>query len=81
MQGGGGIEYLATPRIGVKLFAEYNFLFTDELDGFEFGGADDAYWRMGFGVNLYFGRHGKSKKIADKRELIVRNSKIAKVQH
>ena len=65
VQGGGGVEFLATPRIGVKLFAEYNYLFTDELDGLEFGAADDVYWRMGFGLNLYFGRRGKSRKFDD----------------
>ena len=73
VQGGGGLELLVTGAIGIKLFAEYNYLFTDELDGKISGEADDVYWRMAFGVNFYFGKRSSRRKI-DKNVLTVINS-------
>ena len=61
VQGGVGIEYLATQRIGIKLFADYNNVFSDTLDGLEAGDSDDVYWRMGLGLNFYFGKQLQSK--------------------
>ncbi len=59
IQGGAGIEYLVLPKLGLKLYADYNHVFDDELDGRVFGDSDDIYWRMGLGVNLYFGQFSK----------------------
>jgi len=73
VQGGGGFELLVTASVGLKLFAEYNYMFTDELDGKISGDANDVYWRGGFGVNFYFGKRGKHKK-SKKNEPTVINS-------
>lgn len=64
VQGGAGFEIMAYQSIGIKLFAEYNYMFTDELDGRVFGNSDDAFWRMAIGLNFYFGKrsHKKIKK-------------------
>ena len=59
-QGGGGIEIMVAERFGLKIMADYNYVLSDELDGKVFGASDDTYWRILFGVNLYFG--GKNKK-------------------
>lgn len=64
MQVGGGIEYLFTESIGIKLFGDYNSVFSDNLDGKEFGESDDTYWRVGLGLNIYFGKRLTNNKMA-----------------
>ena len=61
-QFGLGIEYIVTDGVGIKLFTDYNYVFSDLVDGKEFGGSDDAYWRIGFGINYYFGNSKKKKE-------------------
>jgi hypothetical protein len=76
VQAGGGFEFLVTASVGIKLFAEYNYLFTDELDGKISGDADDAYWRAGFGMNFYFGRRGKHKKLKKNESTVINSNPI-----
>ncbi|MBT8271237.1 MAG: Curli production assembly/transport component CsgG, partial [Bacteroidia bacterium] len=76
VQGGGGVEYLVLPQLGIKLFAEYNHIFDDELDGLEFGATDDIYWRMAFGLNWYFGRHDRSKKLSSDQPTVIESNPI-----
>jgi len=73
IQGGAGFEILVRPSVGIKLFAEYNMVFTDELDGKIYGEADDAFWRAAVGFNFYFGKRGK-KRAVNKNEPTVINS-------
>ncbi|WP_239021944.1 Curli production assembly/transport component CsgG [Pontimicrobium aquaticum] len=72
-QGGAGFEVLISPSVGVKLFAEYNMMFTDELDGRIYGASDDAFWRAAIGLNFYFGKRGKRRNV-NKNEPTVINS-------
>ena len=60
IQGGLGIEYIVYEGVGMTLYADYNSVFSDEVDGKVYGDSDDAYWRMAIGLNFYFG--GKKKK-------------------
>ena len=76
VQGGGGLEYLLTERIGLKLFAEYNQVFSDEVDGRIFGETDDVYWRMGLGLNVYFGKFGRTNKISGKVPTVIEKNPI-----
>ena len=50
-----GIEYLLDQKIGVRLFAENNLLFTDKIDNKVYGNRDDAYLKFGVGINFYIG--------------------------
>ena len=59
---GGGLEYLPTKNIGIKIFAEQNMLFTDDLEGLEQGKWNDFYWRIGLGINFYLGKPFNSVK-------------------
>ncbi len=61
-QGGVGVEVLPKGKVGFKLFAEFNQVFSDELDGKISGKANDGYLRVAFGVNFYFGEVNKRKK-------------------
>lgn len=63
VQGGIGIEYMVTHGISLKLYSDYNYVSSDTLDGIEAGAADDVYWRVAFGTNIYFGGKDKKSKV------------------
>lgn len=60
-QVGVGVEYLVLEGFGIKLFSDYNYVFSDLVEGKEYGDTDDVYWRIGFGFNYYFGYTKKNK--------------------
>lgn len=76
IQVGAGLEYLITERIGVKLFGDYNYLFSDKLEGVIFGESDDAYWRIGLGLNIYFGQFLKLNRIANKIPTVIESNPV-----
>jgi curli biogenesis system outer membrane secretion channel CsgG len=53
-QYGAGLEYLVAKNIGLKLYAEHNLNFSDNLDYIVSGIRNDYYWRFGFGLTYYF---------------------------
>ena len=59
---GFGLEYIIQENLGLKLFADYNYVFSDLVDGRDFGSSNDTYWRIGFGINYYFGDSKKKKE-------------------
>ncbi len=75
-QGGGGVEYIVSDGFGLKLFADYNYVMSDELDGLVAGNSDDTYVRIGLGVNYYFGGHKKKIKIDKNEPTIINSSQI-----
>tara|TARA_R110002124_G_scaffold287089_1_gene470228 strand:+ start:2937 stop:4349 length:1413 start_codon:yes stop_codon:yes gene_type:complete len=59
MQYGGGVEYDISQKWGVKVFAEHDILFTDDIDQQVQGTRDDFYFNFGFGLNYYFNMNGR----------------------
>lgn len=56
LQYGAGLEYLVSDKIGLKLFAEQNINFSDNVDYIKAGTRDDYYYKFGFGLTYYFGK-------------------------
>lgn len=75
-QGGGGIEYILTDGIGLKLYTDYNYVLSDELDGLIAGGSDDTYFRIALGMNYYFGGAKKKQKILENQPTIIKSNQI-----
>jgi hypothetical protein len=75
-QGALGIEYIIANGLGIKLFGEYNYMFSDELDGLIVGGTDDTFFRIGFGVNLYFGGGKKKQKRLSKIDTVIQSNLV-----
>jgi curli production assembly/transport component CsgG len=73
MQVGLGLEYMLADKIGLKLYSDYNYVYSDELDGKISGAADDIYWRMAVGLNFYFGG-SKGKVKTDTNQPTIINS-------
>ncbi len=46
-QDGVEIECVPIEGIGIKLYTDYNYVMSDELDGLIAGGSDDTYFRIG----------------------------------
>lgn len=49
-----GIEYLVSDSIGLRLYADRNFMSSDTLEGIEAGAGNDAFYKLGIGANFYF---------------------------
>lgn len=59
LQYGLGLEYLASDRIGIKVFAEQNINFSDNVDYIKAGTRDDFYYKFGLGLTYYFAKKKK----------------------
>lgn len=75
-QGGLGFEFIFREGIGIKLFGEYNYMLTDELDGFIEGETDDLLFRMGLGLNIYFGGQKKKEALRRKMKTVINSNLI-----
>jgi len=53
-QFGLGIQYFVSPRVSLKMYAEQNIVFSDNLDRIVQGKRDDFYYNFGVGLNYYF---------------------------
>ena len=53
-QVGAGVMYFLSQRWGIKAFAEYDFVFSDDVDYLINGTRDDHYYNFGMGINYYF---------------------------
>lgn len=58
-QFGGGLEFLFTKKMGIRVFGEQNITFTDKIDYTVAGKLNDNYWRAGLGLIYYFGKKQK----------------------
>ena len=76
VQVGGGIEYLFTDNLGLKLYADYNYLFVDTIDGLIAGNSDDVYWRMAVGLKIYFGNGKRKTKVKSNEPTIINSNPI-----
>ncbi|KQB37610.1 CsgG/HfaB family protein [Flavobacterium aquidurense] len=59
IQYGLGLEYLVADKIGIKLFAEQNINFSDNVDYIKAGTRDDYYYKFGLGLTYYFAKKKK----------------------
>ncbi len=49
-----GIEYMASPSLGVTFSGSYNYTLKDKLDGMVRGKHKDSFITIGIGLNFYF---------------------------
>ncbi len=52
---GGGLDYLFSKSVSVRVYSQYDFGFKDKLDGLINGKQNDNIIRFGVGFNFYFG--------------------------
>ncbi|MGB0896797.1 MAG: CsgG/HfaB family protein [Flavobacteriaceae bacterium] len=56
---GVGLEYLASKKIGFKVYGGHNQVYSDMLDGIQSGKRDDFYWKFGIGINYYLSKSNR----------------------
>ena len=69
VQFGLGVEYLLNEYVGVKVFAEQNLTFSDNIDNIVSGDRDDFFYRFGIGVNIYLNPPKNTRKTESLRQL------------
>ena len=62
LNAGGGLEYMLSSSVGIRLAVDYNYLLNDRFDAVEQGKYNDFYWRGNVGLNFYFGKKIKGRK-------------------
>jgi curli production assembly/transport component CsgG len=60
---GAGLEYLATPRLGVSLMLDNHYYFTDQLDLLATGRYNDYVWGLRVGAVYYLGKLNGSRSV------------------
>lgn len=76
VQGGIGIEFIASNRFAFKIYSDYNYVSSDTLDGLEAGASDDTYFRIAFGTNFYFGGAAKKAKVLKDHSTVIEANSI-----
>lgn len=76
VQCGLGLEYLVMDGLGVKLYGDYNFVLSNELEGLVMPDKDESFLRVGLGVNLYFGGKKRKKEILENIETVINSNLI-----
>ena len=76
VQIGVGVEYMIVEFIGLTLSSDYNYQFDDTLDAFEFGEANDTFFRMSLGINFYFGGKQKQAKIMKNVPTVINSNRF-----
>lgn len=59
VKGSVGLEYLATPRLGIDANASSSYFLNDNFDGVQQGRFNDYFWTAKLGVNWYFNLYKK----------------------
>ncbi|WP_339755219.1 Curli production assembly/transport component CsgG [uncultured Winogradskyella sp.] len=75
-QGALGIEYIVMDGLGLKFFGEYNYVFSDELNGLIVGESNDTFLRMGLGINLYFGGNMQKQKLLSYLDTVIKSNLV-----
>lgn len=74
-QGGLGIEIIVAEKIGVKLFGEYNYVIFNETNTILLE-ENISLFRLGIGVNLYFGGKKKKEGLLEKLDTVIKSNSI-----
>lgn len=53
---GGGLEYLVSPSVGIRVFGKYHMGFNDDWDHMISGRRDDHFLQIGLGIQVYLGK-------------------------
>lgn len=76
VQGGLGIEFIVAEKLGVKLFGEYNHVFSDEANPIILGENSISLLRVGVGIHLYFGGKKKRERLLEEVETVIQSNYI-----
>ncbi|WP_426429631.1 outer membrane beta-barrel protein [Winogradskyella sp. HB-48] len=76
VQFGLGLEYIFMDGFGVKLFGDYNFVLSNEMEGLIIPDQDESFLRVGLGLNLYFGGNKRKEQILKNIDTVINSNLI-----
>lgn len=76
VQGGLGVEFMVVEKVGIKLFGEYNYVFSKETSPIINNENSINFLRLGLGVNLYFGGEKAKAKLQEQVETVIKTNTI-----
>ncbi|MDT0559265.1 Curli production assembly/transport component CsgG [Ichthyenterobacterium sp. W332] len=77
VQVGTGLEFILYDGFGISVFADYNYAFDDSLDGLVAGASDDTFFRMGLGLQFYFGGSKKREKLYGDQKTVINSNLLS----
>ncbi|MBT8376705.1 MAG: porin family protein [Bacteroidia bacterium] len=76
VQAGLGAEYIVYDGLAIKLYAEYNYTTSDELEGVIGDTGNDSFLRFGLGLNVYFGGEEQRNKLLENQDTVIKSNQI-----
>ncbi|GAB4159878.1 MAG: hypothetical protein Tsb0033_15070 [Winogradskyella sp.] len=76
LQFGLGLEYMVMEGVGLKLFGDYNYVLSNELEGLISPANDESFLRIGLGVNLYLGGNKRKEQILNQIDTVINSNLI-----
>ena len=76
VQAGLGVEFIVFEQLGLKLFGEYNFALSNEMEGLILPDTDDSFIRAGIGLNFYFGGEKRKNRLMEDIDTVINSNLI-----
>jgi curli production assembly/transport component CsgG len=76
VQFGLGLEYMVMDGLGLKLFGDYNYVLSNEMEGLILPENDESFLRIGLGVNLYLGGNKRKEQILNQIDTVINSNLI-----
>jgi len=76
VQAGLGIEFIVIEGVGIKLFGEYNYALSNELEGLIVPNNDESFLRAGVGLNFYFGGNKRKERLLNSMDTVINSNLI-----
>lgn len=76
VQFGLGLEYMVMDRLGIKLYGDYNYVLSNEMEGLIMPDNDESILRVGLGLNFYFGGNKRKEQILKNIETVINSNLI-----
>jgi curli production assembly/transport component CsgG len=76
VQGGLGVEFIVVKQVGIKIFGEYNYVFSKEESPIIQEENSISFLRLGLGLNLYFGGQKAKDKLLEDVDTVIKSNTI-----
>ena len=60
--------------LGLKLFSDYNYVLSNEMEGLILPENDESFLRIGLGVNLYLGGNKRKEQILNQIDTVINSN-------
>jgi curli production assembly/transport component CsgG len=62
--------------LGIKLYGDYNYVLSNEMEGLIMPDNDESILRVGLGLNFYFGGNKRKEQILKNIETVINSNLI-----